>query len=98
MVGFYAFRRTFEARFAAIVGPAFFFLGAGAGHIYQIIKTNNFAPGNAGTPLLVDFVFPLIGFALLWLNYRLSRSKGNAEGSHSRGIAQTEPLHLSAIN
>ncbi len=70
LVGFYAFRRGFEARVAAIVGPACFLLGAGVGHVYQIMTTHNMAPGNAGAILYTDFLLPLIGLALLWFAYR----------------------------
>ena len=70
VVGFYAFRRGFEARVAAILGPACFLLGAGAGHVFQIMTTRNMAPGNAGVILYSDFFLPVFGFALLWFAYR----------------------------
>ncbi len=70
VVGFLAWRRSFDLRLAAIVGPALFLLGAAAGHIYQIAATHNFAPGNAGAILYTDILIPAIGFALLWLQHR----------------------------
>ncbi len=69
-VGFMACWRSFDLRLAAIVGPALFLLGAAGGHIYQIVKAGNFAPGNAGVILYTDILIPLIGFALLWLQHR----------------------------
>ena len=48
VVGIMAFKRSFDFRLAAIVGPACFLWGAAAGHIYQMITAHNFAPGNAG--------------------------------------------------
>ena len=51
-VGFLACWRSFDLRLAAVVGPALFLLGAAAGHVYQIAKTSNFAPGNAGATIL----------------------------------------------
>jgi hypothetical protein len=53
-----------------VVGPALFLLGAAAGHVYQIAKTSNFAPGNAGVILYTDVLIPVIGFVLLWLQHR----------------------------
>lgn len=72
-VGFLAAFRSFDLRLAAIVGPALFTLGAGFGHIYQIVTQHNFAPGNAGVIFYLDFIIPLFGFLLLWLQHRLGR-------------------------
>jgi hypothetical protein len=69
-VGFLACRRSFDLRLAAVVGPALFLLGAAGGHIYQLMKTSNFAPGNAGVILYTDILIPVIGFVLLWLQHR----------------------------
>ena len=70
VVGFLAFRRSFDLRLAAVVGPALFLLGAAGGHLYQMIAAGNFAPGNAGMVFYTDILIPLIGFALLWLQHR----------------------------
>jgi hypothetical protein len=72
-VGFLAFRPSLDLRLAAVTGPALFFLGAGVGHVYQIMLTRNFAPGNSGLILYMDFLLPTIGFVLLWLQYRYER-------------------------
>ena len=72
-VGCLAFRRSFDLRLAAVVGPAVFLLGAAGGHIYQMITANNFAPGNAGVIFYTDIAIPIIGFVLLWLQHRLDR-------------------------
>jgi len=69
-VGFLVCWHSFDLQLAAIVGPALFLLGAAGGHIYQIIKAGNFAPGNAGVILYTDILIPVIGFALLWLQQR----------------------------
>ena len=47
-VGLLAFKGSFDMRLAAILGPACFLWGAAGVHIYQMITTRNFAPGNAG--------------------------------------------------
>jgi hypothetical protein len=74
VVGFLAFRGSFDMRVAAVVGPACFLLGAAGGHIREILRTGDLAPGNAGAILYTDVALPLIGFALLWLERRSSRS------------------------
>jgi hypothetical protein len=70
VVGIMAFKRSFDFRLAAIVGPACFLWGAAAGHIYQMITAHNFAPGNAGVIFYSDLLVPLVGFILLWLQHR----------------------------
>jgi hypothetical protein len=70
VVGFLAFRRSFDLRLAAVVGPALFLWGAAGGHVYQMITAHNFAPGNAGIIFYTDILIPLIGFLLLWLQRR----------------------------
>lgn len=69
-VGFLAAFRSFEMRLAAILGPALFLWGAAAGHVYQMVTADNFAPGNAGTIFWTDVLLPVIGFALLALSRR----------------------------
>jgi hypothetical protein len=70
VVGFLAFRRSFDLRVAAVVGPALFLLGAAGGHLYQMIAAGNFAPGNAGVIFYTDILIPVVGLALLWLQRR----------------------------
>ena len=70
VVGFLAFRGSFGMRAAAVTGPAFFLLGAAGGHIYQMMKAGNFAPGNAGTVFWMDIILPVIGFLLLYLSHK----------------------------
>ncbi len=69
-VGFLAFRGSYGLRLAAVLGPSLFLLGAAAGHVYQISKTHNFAPGNSGAILYSDVLIPVTGFVLLWLSAR----------------------------
>lgn len=74
VVGFLAFRGSLGMRAAAVVGPSMFLLGAAGGHIYQMITEHNFAPGNAGIIFYTDILIPIMGFVLLGLQYRCSRS------------------------
>lgn len=69
-----AYRGPFRARLVAIMGPALFFWGAAGGHIYQIIKEGNFAPGNAGIMLWTDIFFPIFGLFLLYLSREWARN------------------------
>ena len=78
VVGFLAFRRSFDLRLAAVVGPALFLLGAAGGHLHQMIVAGNFAPGNAGVIFYTDILIPIIGFVLLWLQHRQERPRGTA--------------------
>jgi len=70
VVGLLAFRGTYGMRVAAVVGPACFLLGAAGGHIADIARTHNMAPGNAGVILYTDILLPLLGLILLWLQHR----------------------------
>ena len=65
LVGFLAWRGGYELRLAAVLGPAVFLLGAGVGHIYQIVEHGNHALGNSGLLLWMDFITPLAGILFL---------------------------------
>jgi hypothetical protein len=82
-VGFLAAFRSFDLRLAAILGPAFFLLGAAAGHVYQMMTAHNFAPGNAGVIFYMDIILPLIGFLLLWLQSRHADAEAVKPGTAS---------------
>jgi len=73
VVGLLAFRGSLGLRLAAVVGPSLFLLGAAAGHIYQMIVAENFAPGNAGVVFYTDIAIPILGGILLWLQYTCQR-------------------------
>ena len=67
VLGFLAFKGSFDLRLAAVVGPTCFLWGAAGGHVYQMIKAHNFAPGNAGIIFYSDILIPLVGLLFLWL-------------------------------
>src|SRR6266704_2559736 len=69
IAGVIAFRASLPFRFATLIPPAVFSLGAAVGHIYQIIVAKNFSPGNVGVVLPSGIVIPVVGFELLWLSY-----------------------------
>jgi hypothetical protein len=72
-LGLLAFKGSFDLRLAAIVGPACFLWGAAGGHVYQMITTHNFAPGNAGVIFYSDVLVPIFGFIFLWLQRSAAR-------------------------
>lgn len=74
LVGFLGWRGGMEARVAAVAGPACFLIGAGIGHLVQIARTGNLAPGNAGVILYTDFLLPAVGIVLLLLSRRTPRA------------------------
>jgi hypothetical protein len=64
--GLYAAFRSFEARLATNLVLACFLIGAGVGHIRDIIGAGNFAAGNAGPILVTDLLTSTAIFLLLW--------------------------------
>jgi hypothetical protein len=66
-VGFLAFRGGREVRFAAVLGPALFLWGAAVGHVLDMVRSHNFAPGNAGVIFWTDVLLPVFGLALIAL-------------------------------
>jgi uncharacterized protein DUF6790 len=62
----YAAFKGFEARVAAGTVATCFLLGAGIGHIRDIVTTGNLASGNAGPIMLTDFLTPIAVFTLLF--------------------------------
>ena len=81
VAGLIAFRKNLTFRLAAFIPPAFFLWGAAGGHIYQIIKTHNMAPGNAGAILWTDILLPIIGFALLYAQWKIAPVNESASQS-----------------
>ncbi|MEI6279200.1 MAG: DUF6790 family protein [Verrucomicrobiae bacterium] len=77
VVGLLAFRGSYGLRIAAIVGPACFLLGAAGGHVYQMVHSRNFSPGNAGVVFWTDLLIPILGFIFLYLGME-SASNGKS--------------------
>jgi Na+/melibiose symporter-like transporter len=65
LASLYAAFRGFEARLATAIAAACFLIGAGIGHIRDIVAQGNFAPGNAGPILVTDFLTPIVILVLL---------------------------------
>jgi hypothetical protein len=74
IIGVLAFRKNLGLRLAVILGTSIFLWGAAAGHLYQISRYQNYAPGNAGVMLWTGIVQPVISLVLLCLSYISARS------------------------
>ena len=70
VAGIIAFKASLPFRFATLIPPWAFSLGAAGGHIYQVIAEHNFSPGNVGLVLPIDIIMPIVGFVFLWLSYK----------------------------
>ena len=70
IAGVIAFRASLPFRFATLIPPFCFSLGAAGGHIYQMIVAHNFSPGNVGLVLPIDIIIPIVGLMFLWLSYK----------------------------
>jgi hypothetical protein len=73
IVGLLAFRQSLGFREASVMGPSVFLWGAAGGHVYQMITTHNFAPGNAGIVFWTDIIIPIIALVLLYQPYALEK-------------------------
>lgn len=71
LLGFLAFRGSFDMRLAAVIGPAAFLWGAAFVHLREMIAAGNYAPGNAGPIFYTDIIIPIIGLTLLWLEHKV---------------------------
>ena len=70
IAGIIAFKASLPFRFATLIPPVCFSLGAAGGHIYQMVVAHNFSPGNVGLVLPIDIIIPVVGLLFLWLLYK----------------------------
>lgn len=70
LLGFIGTFSNLSFRSASVISSSVFLLGAAIGHVNQMVIDKNFATGNAGSILWMDFILPCIGFILLYLQYR----------------------------
>lgn len=78
VAGLFAAYRGFDARLGVNLVLACFLMGAGVGHLREIMQAGNFAPGNAGPILFTDFLTPLAIFVLLAIAHRDMRARSSA--------------------
>jgi len=60
-----AFTGSFYARVAVAIAVSCFLIGAGIGHVHDIVAYGNLTDGNAGPILVTDFLTPMAVLALL---------------------------------
>jgi hypothetical protein len=63
---------------AVAIAAACFLVGAGIGHIRDIVETGNLAPGNAGPIMVTDFLTPIVIVVLLFFASEKWRPKSAA--------------------
>lgn len=66
VVGLFGLRATKSYRIAGVIFATCFLWGAAYGHVVQMVKTVNFAPGNAGLIFYNDLFLPLLLIVFLW--------------------------------
>lgn len=69
LLGFLCFWRR-DLWLPYVIAKSAFLWVAGITHVVDLIQHQNFAPGNAGLTLYMDFIWPLIYILLLWLTAR----------------------------
>lgn len=65
LASLYAAYTTFYARVAVAIAASCFLIGAGIGHVHDIVEFGNLTSGNAGPILVTDFLTPMAVLALL---------------------------------
>jgi hypothetical protein len=72
LLGFLGFwRRDFWLPY--VIAKSAFLWIAGITHVLDLVQNQNFAPGNAGPTLYMDFLWPVIYVLLLWLVRRYGK-------------------------
>jgi Na+/melibiose symporter-like transporter len=75
LASLYAAFTTFYARVAVAIAASCFLVGAGIGHVHDIVAYGNLTAGNAGPILITDFLTPMAVLALLLVAARRPRPK-----------------------
>lgn len=73
VLGLMAFRADAGFRAATVIGTTVILVGAWAGHVYQQVVNQNFAPGNAGSIFYTDLIIPALLMTLYLIRYRPQR-------------------------
>jgi hypothetical protein len=60
--------------FAIVIAATIFGWGAGYGHVRDMMLNANYAPGNAGMPLYIDMIQPVVLIVLL-IGYKMTLAK-----------------------
>ncbi|WP_208430450.1 DUF6790 family protein [Methyloceanibacter sp. wino2] len=81
LASLYAAFTTFYARVAVAIAASCFLVGAGIGHVHDIMAYNNLTPGNAGPILVTDFLTPMAVLALLIASARRPKQRPRSPDS-----------------
>jgi hypothetical protein len=54
---------------ATVIGTGIFYIGAGLGHVYEMVAFGNYSPNNAGPVMYMDLFYPFFLAGLLILYY-----------------------------
>ncbi|OPY36487.1 MAG: hypothetical protein A4E35_02026 [Methanoregula sp. PtaU1.Bin051] len=71
---------------ATIVTYGIFSLGAGLGHVYELVVHGNVSVSNAGPVMYMDILYPLFLGALLALYHRRSDGAGGSPGENREKV------------
>ena len=68
---------------ATIIGTGVFYIGAGIGHVYELVVHGDTAVYNAGAVMYLDLFYPLILAGLL-IVYHMKKKEASNHGRHFR--------------
>ncbi|WFN33866.1 hypothetical protein L1S32_08420 [Methanogenium sp. S4BF] len=72
---------------ATIIGTGIFLIGAGLGHVYEMVANGTFAPNNAGAMMHIDLFYPLVLAGLLvMLHKKRKAGEDGGQPPEDRGI------------
>jgi len=87
IVGVLCLKFRDEGFFAAtIIGTGLFSVGAGIGHLYELVANGNTAVNNAGIVMYVDLFYPLFLAALLVVYHVRKKEAGAADAALSTAL------------
>jgi hypothetical protein len=75
VLGLLSFRIRGSFRIATIITYTIFMMGAGIGHIWQIISTGDLAVNNAGSILWIDLLLPPVIIIIYLMSLHLQHRK-----------------------
>jgi hypothetical protein len=81
LASLYAAFTTFYARVAVAIAASCFLVGAGIGHVHDIMAYDNLTAGNAGPILITDFLTPMAVLGLLIASARRPRQRPRSPDS-----------------
>ena len=93
LASLYAAYTGFYARVAVAIAASCFLVGAGIGHVQDIVTYGNLTPGNAGPILVTDFLTPMAVLALLLVAARRPQPKFPGHAGARSGVGGRAPRY-----